>query len=572
MAMPIRRTIKNVVKNYTDAQVKVREATSNDPWGPSSTLMSDIGDMTYNVMAFTEIMQMIWKRLNDHGKNWRHVYKSLVLLEYILKTGSEKVAQQCKENIFAIQTLKDFQYVEDNKDQGVNVREKAKQLVGLLKDEERLKNERAKAMKAKERFAQSSTGISSTGQSFGRGSGTSAPTLSSGAGGYSDPYGGATGDLSGRRTSVELEQARPSTVGEEELQLQLALAISKEEADQDQKKKRNDDVRFQMAVEESKKMTPGNTPSGNDDGVRPPPSHKPTLVDILDASAKTAAEPVQNDPWAAPTSKPQSDPWAPVPAAANDPWGPPPSIPPRPADPWAPSNDIMFNNSLPVQNDVWSIPATQTQTSRSAQSSPWEPLQQQTATSNSASASLDAFGDLAAPSQSQDEFAVLSSRTAPLTTGPSKSNSFDVLNIINGSGESPQHDPFMLSDMAGSLPDDKKKTPADFLGANSNLVNLDNLVCRPTPPAAELSKITEVDWSGTTNNNKGTTNPFASSNPFSSQPQQRIPINQIPSAGFTAPSSSLPPPIIPSPSQGMQPMMTTTTTSNQQQGGYNPFL
>jgi hypothetical protein len=23
-------------------------------------------------------MQMIWKRLNDHGKNWRHVYKALV--------------------------------------------------------------------------------------------------------------------------------------------------------------------------------------------------------------------------------------------------------------------------------------------------------------------------------------------------------------------------------------------------------------------------------------------------------------------------------------------------------------
>ncbi len=158
---PIRRTIKNVVKNYSDAQVKVREATSNDPWGPSSTLMSEIADLTYNVVAFTEIMQMVWKRLNDHGKNWRHVYKALVLLDYIIKTGSEKVAQQCKENIYAIQTLKDFQYLEENKDQGINVREKAKQLVNLLKDDERLKNERAKALKAKERFAQNSMGIGS---------------------------------------------------------------------------------------------------------------------------------------------------------------------------------------------------------------------------------------------------------------------------------------------------------------------------------------------------------------------------------------------------------------------------
>lgn len=53
--------------------------------------MSEIADLTYNVVAFTEIMQMIWKRLNDHGRNWRHVYKALVLLEYLIKTGSEKV-------------------------------------------------------------------------------------------------------------------------------------------------------------------------------------------------------------------------------------------------------------------------------------------------------------------------------------------------------------------------------------------------------------------------------------------------------------------------------------------------
>lgn len=95
-----RRNIKNLAHNYSDAQVrrrsdwsfrvntisstplsvqiKVREATSNDPWGPSATIMAEVADLTYNVVAFSEIMQMIWKRLNDHGKNWRHVYKALV--------------------------------------------------------------------------------------------------------------------------------------------------------------------------------------------------------------------------------------------------------------------------------------------------------------------------------------------------------------------------------------------------------------------------------------------------------------------------------------------------------------
>uniref|UniRef100_A0A8C6P731 ENTH domain-containing protein n=2 Tax=Nothobranchiidae TaxID=405002 RepID=A0A8C6P731_NOTFU len=143
MPSTIRRQMKNMVNNYSDAEKKVREATSNDPWGPSSSLMSEIADLTYNVVAFSEIMNMIWKRLNDHGKNWRHVYKALTLLDYLIKTGSERVALQCKENIFAIQTLKDFQYIDkDAKDQGINVREKSKQLVVLLKDEDRLKGER----------------------------------------------------------------------------------------------------------------------------------------------------------------------------------------------------------------------------------------------------------------------------------------------------------------------------------------------------------------------------------------------------------------------------------------------
>lgn len=51
--------------------------------------------------------------------------------------------------------------MEEGKDQGINVREKAKQLVTLLKDDERLRNERARALKAKERFAQTASAFGS---------------------------------------------------------------------------------------------------------------------------------------------------------------------------------------------------------------------------------------------------------------------------------------------------------------------------------------------------------------------------------------------------------------------------
>lgn len=72
------------------------------------------------------------------------------------------MAQQCRENIYSIETLKDFQHIEDNRDQGMNVREKAKQMVILLYDDERLKNERTKFMMTRKKFM-SSSGISSDG-------------------------------------------------------------------------------------------------------------------------------------------------------------------------------------------------------------------------------------------------------------------------------------------------------------------------------------------------------------------------------------------------------------------------
>ncbi|RXW20484.1 hypothetical protein EST38_g5347 [Candolleomyces aberdarensis] len=137
------RVTKNYTKGYSDAQVKVREATSNDPWGPSGTQMNEIAQLTYNQNDFIEIMEMLDKRLNDKGKNWRHVFKSLTVLDYCLHQGSENVVIYFRDNIYIIKTLKEFQYVDEyGKDQGANVRQKAKDITNLLMDEGRLREER----------------------------------------------------------------------------------------------------------------------------------------------------------------------------------------------------------------------------------------------------------------------------------------------------------------------------------------------------------------------------------------------------------------------------------------------
>ncbi|KAG7211958.1 hypothetical protein KM043_011165 [Ampulex compressa] len=548
----IRRDIMNLAHNYSNAQKAVRKATSNDPWGPSSTLMAEIADLTYNVVAFTEIMQMLWKRLNDHGKNWRHVYKALVLLEYLIKTGTEKVAQQCKENIFAIQTLKDFQYMEGHKDQGVNVREKAKQLVALLKDDERLRNERARALKAKERFAQSVTGFGSDGLD------TMSPVSS-------DFQEWEPCHLAESTSRPELEAARPQTVGEEELQLQLALAMSREEAEQEEQRRRSDDVRLQLALSQSQQ------------DFKTPQSEKQShMMDLLDvnlgeasgATAQTdpwgipiAAPPPrpqpQGDPWSVPTTSstsPVIDPWTPVPpqrpassAATIDPWRAPPPSPvtvasPRTADPWSPAPSTTTEPE-----------SSKTQISREGLTSPPPSFNNPTLTQN--------IG-FAAQSPQNIGFNATASSSANFNTtsngfngtGPSFNNfsvqnhsnsatsplgdldEFDVISNRNKIGTSPQagnngsavsSDPFDLGDIGETLPASSgavKKTPQSFLGENSALVNLDNLVSTSVIKPATPAPTTTMSY---------TANPFATATP-----PPRPTINQIRQDPWTANSTT----------------------------------
>ncbi|XP_068833909.1 epsin-2 isoform X2 [Capricornis sumatraensis] len=532
----IRRQMKNIVNNYSEAEIKVREATSNDPWGPSSSLMTEIADLTYNVVAFSEIMSMVWKRLNDHGKNWRHVYKALTLLDYLIKTGSERVAQQCRENIFAIQTLKDFQYVDrDGKDQGVNVREKAKQLVALLKDEERLKAERAQALKTKERMAQVATGMGSNQITFGRGS--SQPNLSTSyseqeygkAGGSPASYHGSTSP----RVSSELEQARPQTSGEEELQLQLALAMSREVAEQEERLRRGDDLRLQMALEESRRDTV-KVPKKKEQHSSHP--QQTTLLDLMDALPSAGPAAQKAEPWGPSTSASQTNPWgAPAaPASTSDPW---PSFGAKPAtsvDPWGPPTGAS-THSAPKGSDPWAAPQ-QPAPSTGKATDPWAAAS--AAKPVSSSGSFDLFSNL--NGTIKDDFSefdnLRTSKKAAKAASPPAQN--------NGTS-SP--DPFESQPLtvASSKPSGARKTPESFLGPNAALVNLDSLVTRPAPPAQALNPFLAP----------GVATASAPVNPFQVNQPQPLTLNQLRGSPVLGGSASF------GPSPGVEPVAVASMTS-----------
>ena len=84
--------------------------------------MADIARITYNSSTdFYEVMDMLDKRLNDKGKNWRHVLKSLKVLDYCLHEGSELVVTWARKNIYIIKTLREFIYLdEEGRDVGAS--------------------------------------------------------------------------------------------------------------------------------------------------------------------------------------------------------------------------------------------------------------------------------------------------------------------------------------------------------------------------------------------------------------------------------------------------------------------
>ncbi|KAI4880155.1 hypothetical protein NFI96_031176 [Prochilodus magdalenae] len=144
----------NVVMNYTEIESKVREATNDDPWGPSGQLMGEIAKATFMYEQFPEVMNMLWYRmLKDNKKNWRRVYKSLLLLAYLVRNGSERVVTSAREHLYDLRSIESYHFIDENgKDQGINVRQKVKEMVEFVQDDDRLREERKKAKKNRDKY------------------------------------------------------------------------------------------------------------------------------------------------------------------------------------------------------------------------------------------------------------------------------------------------------------------------------------------------------------------------------------------------------------------------------------
>ncbi|KAL0720551.1 hypothetical protein Bca4012_035150 [Brassica carinata] len=155
----LKREVNKKVLKVPGIEQKVLDATSNEPWGPHGSLLADLAQASRNYHEYQLIMVVIWKRLSDTGKNWRHVYKALTVLEYMVGHGSERVIDEIRERAYQISTLSSFQYIDSGgRDQGSNVRKKSQSLVALVNDKERIAEVREKAAANRDKYRSSAPG------------------------------------------------------------------------------------------------------------------------------------------------------------------------------------------------------------------------------------------------------------------------------------------------------------------------------------------------------------------------------------------------------------------------------
>lgn len=106
-----------------------------------------------------------------------------MLLNYLVRNGSERVVTSSREHIYDLRSLENYTFTDEGgKDQGINVRHKVRELIDFIQDDDRLREERKKAKKNKDKYI----GMSSDAMGGSRSGGFGG--YSGGGGGYNDEW------------------------------------------------------------------------------------------------------------------------------------------------------------------------------------------------------------------------------------------------------------------------------------------------------------------------------------------------------------------------------------------------
>jgi epsin len=101
-----------------ELEKKINEATVNEMGLPSISLLNEISSRSDELEESKVISKYCIKILSLKPKMWKRIFRSLSVIEHVLKTGSQNFVEQIKEERDRIKDLFEFKYEEDDKDKG----------------------------------------------------------------------------------------------------------------------------------------------------------------------------------------------------------------------------------------------------------------------------------------------------------------------------------------------------------------------------------------------------------------------------------------------------------------------
>ncbi len=151
------------------------------------------------------------------------------MLDYLLHSGSENVILYCEDNLYIIKTLREFQFIDDfGRDQGANVRQKAKDITNLLLDRHRLAQERTARARMHDRMLgrpSTDTDDDEDGNDLARYRRPVQPRAQNG----DDRHQGQNEEENLRKAIEESKKSANARATAEERDVQRAIELSKEE-------------------------------------------------------------------------------------------------------------------------------------------------------------------------------------------------------------------------------------------------------------------------------------------------------------------------------------------------------
>ena len=147
----------NAWRGISEDEALVRDATSSAKWGPHGEELRAMARLTLDGPSGVW-RETVWRVLEERmracdGERWRQCYKALTCCEFLVAQGHERCANDIKQSGH-LERLMRFEHKDERgRDEGINVREKAKKLLALVSDPEAVREARDKAERNRGKYS-----------------------------------------------------------------------------------------------------------------------------------------------------------------------------------------------------------------------------------------------------------------------------------------------------------------------------------------------------------------------------------------------------------------------------------